>query len=201
MGSDNPVSADNQQERLSSEERKRWFLAGLIEGEGSVTLSIKTHPTARFGVYVQPEFFIYQHRCRRRLLEMAAEHFECGKIRPKPGNPDVLVFSIIACPALSARVLPLLSEVAELSARRSDYELFAEAVQLCEQGARKSRTGMARLVEIAFAMNMNGKQRRLRKQDLLDRILRGHMPDAPDRSEEMVRPPWRRGELGGTETT
>jgi hypothetical protein len=26
-------------------------------------------------------------------------------------------------------------------------------------------------------MNMNGKQRRLRKQDLLDRILRGHTPD------------------------
>jgi hypothetical protein len=177
MGSDNPVSAANQQERLSSEDKKRWFLAGLIEGEGSVTLSIKTHPTARFGVYVQPEFFIYQHRFRRALLEMAVEHFQAGRIRPKPGNPDVLVFSIIATPTLAERVLPLLEEMAELSARRRDYELFAEAVRLCQRGARKTASGIARLVEIAYAMNMNGKQRRLRKQDLLDRILRGHTPD------------------------
>jgi LAGLIDADG endonuclease len=149
MGSENPIGAANQQERLSSEEQKRWFLAGLIEGEGSVTLSIKTHQTARFGVYVQPEFFIYQHRFRRTLLEMAAEHFQAGRIRPKPGNPDVLVFSVIAGPALAEHVLPLLEEMAEFSARRRDYELFAEAVHLCQCGARKSRLGMARLVEIA----------------------------------------------------
>jgi LAGLIDADG endonuclease len=181
VGSNSPVSAGNQQERLSSEERKRWFLAGLIEGEGSVTLSIKAHPTARFGVYVQPEFFIYQHRCRRQLLEMAAEYFRCGRIRRKPGNPDVLVYSVIAGPALAERVLPLLEEMAEFSARRWDYECFAEAVRLCRHGARKSPEGMAQLVELAYAMNMNGKQRRLRKQDLLDRILRGHMPDLPGR--------------------
>jgi hypothetical protein len=83
MGSENLVSAGNQQESLSREERKRWFLAGLVEGEGSVTLSIKQHPTAGFGVYVQPEFFIYQHKLRRSLLEMAVEYFGAGGIRPK----------------------------------------------------------------------------------------------------------------------
>ena len=33
---DNPTSAANQQERLPSHEAKCWFLAGLIEGEGSL---------------------------------------------------------------------------------------------------------------------------------------------------------------------
>jgi hypothetical protein len=50
MDSDNSVGADDQQESLSStEERRFWFLAGLVEGEGSVTLSIKAHPTKRYG--------------------------------------------------------------------------------------------------------------------------------------------------------
>ena len=75
IGSDNPDGEDNQQERLSSEEQQFWFLAGLVEGEGSVHLALKRHPTIRFGCYVQPEFFIYQHRSRRRLLEMAQEFF------------------------------------------------------------------------------------------------------------------------------
>jgi hypothetical protein len=179
MGSKNLVSAGNQQESLSSEERTRWFLAGLVEGEGSVTLSIKRHPTAGFGVYVQPEFFIYQHKLRRSLLEMAVEFFRAGRIRPKPGNPDVLVFSIISCPALVASVLPFLRSYMEISARRRDYELFCEAVELCVAGARRTREGILRLVDIAYAMNMNGKQRRIKHEDLVDRILRGHTPDTP----------------------
>jgi LAGLIDADG endonuclease len=138
LGSENLISAGNQQESLSSEERKRWFLAGLVEGEGSVTLSIKQQPTAGFGVYVQPEFFIYQHKLRRSLLEMAVEFFGAGRIRPKPGNPDVLVFSIISCPVLAASVVPFLRGYMGLSARRRDYELFCEAVELCIVGARKT---------------------------------------------------------------
>ena len=63
--SDNPFSAGNQQERLPEEDAKRWFVAGLVEGEGSVTVSIKRHPTAALGYLVQPELFVYQHRRRR----------------------------------------------------------------------------------------------------------------------------------------
>jgi LAGLIDADG endonuclease len=179
MSSNKPVSAGNQQESLLNEERRRWFLAGLVEGEGSVTLSIKQHPTAGFGVYVQPEFFIYQHMLRRSLLEMAVEYFGTGRIRPKPGNPDVLVFSIISCPPLIRRVVPFLRSYADLSARCRDYELFCEAVELCVAGARRTRAGILRLVDIAYAMNMNGKQRRIKHEDLVDRILRGHTPDTP----------------------
>jgi hypothetical protein len=57
-GSDNSTAADNQQERLSVSEKKCWFLAGLIEGEGSLCVSIKNHKPSRFGYLVHPEFFI-----------------------------------------------------------------------------------------------------------------------------------------------
>ena len=69
--SENPSSAVNQQERLSNQEQRCWFLAGLIEGEGSLCVSIKEHPSSRFGYLVQPEFFLYQHKIRRGLLELA----------------------------------------------------------------------------------------------------------------------------------
>ena len=47
--SDNSTAAENQQERLSISEKKCWFLAGLIEGEGSLCASIKAHKPSRFG--------------------------------------------------------------------------------------------------------------------------------------------------------
>jgi hypothetical protein len=178
MDSDNLDGADDQQERLSGEERRFWFLAGLVEGEGSVTLSLKVHPTQRYGCYAQPEFFIYQHRSRRELLEMARDFFGAGRIRPKPGNPDVLVFSIISRKDLVQAVVPFLERCLELSARRDDYEKFIVAVKLLEERFHATREGLAAIVELAYSMNMNGKQRRIPLESLLDRILRGHTPDA-----------------------
>src|SRR6266852_343815 len=102
------MGAGNQQERLSREEQKRWFLAGVIEGEGSMCISIKAHATARHGFYVDPEFFIDQHRNRRQLLEFAQEVFATGRINPKPGNPDVLVYSITSRRSISEKVIPFL---------------------------------------------------------------------------------------------
>jgi LAGLIDADG endonuclease len=178
MGSENPVSADNQQESLSSKEQKFWFLAGFVEGEGSVHISLKKHPTARFGVYIQPEFFIYQHRSRIALLEMAKEYFQTGRIKPKPGNPDVLVYSIHSRKAIVDKVVPFLERCMRFSARAEDYSRFVRAVLSLESGFHETEEGVAALVQLAYSMNMEGKQRRVPIDDFLGRILRGHTPHA-----------------------
>jgi hypothetical protein len=198
---DNPTSAGNQQESLSSGEQRRWFLAGVIEGEGSVYVGIKAHPTVPLGFFVQPGFSITQHCIRRSLLEMARDEFGAGTIYPKPGNESVLVYSIHSRPVLSRTVAPFLETYMRFSARRDDFERFRLILDLFARGAHREAAGLALIVEIAYAMNLNGKQRKRPLQDVLDRILRGHTPDAPGRGDEMVRPPRRRGELGGTETT
>ena len=149
-------------------------MAGVVEGEGSWCISIKRHPTAALGYYVQPEFFVYQHRCRRELLEMAQEVFGCGRISPKSGNPDVLVFAIMSRPFLSERVLPFMRQYMSLSSRKADIGLFEDAMRLYELNAHRRPAGLAAIVEIAYAMNMNGKQRKRPMDEVLRRILRGH---------------------------
>ena len=80
-------SADNQQERLGRTESANWFLAGFIEGEGALCVSIKKHPTCRSGFYVDPGLFLNQHESCRQILELAQSIFESGQIYPKSGNP------------------------------------------------------------------------------------------------------------------
>src|SRR6266545_8115569 len=104
--SDNVTGADNQQERLESAESVNWFLAGFIEGEGALCVSIKKHPTCRSGFYVDPDFFLYQHESGRRILELAQSIFESGQIYPKSGNPKVLVYEISSTSVLRAKVVP-----------------------------------------------------------------------------------------------
>jgi LAGLIDADG endonuclease len=163
-------------------------------------VSLKRHPTAAFGYFVQPEFFLYQHRNRRRLLELAAEEFGSGTIFPKPGNEDVLVLKITDRRVLRDSVVPFLQRYMRYSARVADYEIFATVVGLVNQGRHRTYGGLVELVELAYTINGNGKNRRVPKQDVLDRILRGHTLNAVSRGEDMVRPPRRRGELDGSQT-
>jgi hypothetical protein len=200
------MGAGNQQERLSSEERKRWFLAGVFEGEGSLCISIKKHPTTASGFYVDPEFFIYQHRNRRALLELAKDFFQTGTIHPKPGNEDVLVYAITSRRSISEKVVPFLEKYFEFSARKADIARYLQAIRMFEQKLHRSPEGLAEIVKLAYSMNHDGKQRQRSLQDVIDRILRGHMPDTALCSpagcgEDMVRSSGRPEEPGGKETT
>ena len=190
------TGADNQQERLSRAESARWFLAGFVEGEGSLCVSIKRHPTARFGFVAGPAFFVYQHESGRAVLELAQEIFACGRIGPKPGNPKVLVFQIVDRRMLKDRVVPFFERyVVPYSCKRVTFERFREILVMMERKEHLTPDGLVRVIEKAYAMNPHSKGReRLRSfEELRERILRGHTSEVPRalRDEEMVQSSWR----------
>ena len=181
------MTATNQQESLSSIEQQKWFLAGFIEGEGSVCVSIKEHPTAKFGYYVDPEFFLYQHRVYPQMLELAQGVFGGGRIFPKQGNPMVLVYALVSRRSLAERVVPFLRRYMSFAPRKAIYIGFCEIVEAMERKEHHTPQGMARIVEKAYALNpvAKGKERKRSLQEVLDRILRDYMPDSSQRLEKI----------------
>jgi hypothetical protein len=171
------MGAGNQQERLSEGEGKAWFIAGVIEGEGSFCISIKKHSSSAHGFLVDPEFFVYQHRNRRALLELVQAYFATGRIHPKHGNTDVLVYAITSRCAISEKVIPFCDRYMIYSSRRADIRRYKRALQLFELGLHRTQAGLVEVVQLAYSMNHDGKQRRRPLQDVVDRILRGHTPD------------------------
>jgi LAGLIDADG DNA endonuclease family protein len=120
--------ADNQQERLAGSEAANWFLAGFIEGEGSLTVSVKRHPACRSGFYVDPDFFLYQHESGRRILELARAIFESGRISPKPGNTSVLVYEVSSRSVIREKVIPFFERyVVPFSCKRRHLSDFARS--------------------------------------------------------------------------
>ncbi len=163
--------ADNQQERLASAESANWFLAGFIEGEGALCVSIKTHPTCRSGFYVDPGFFLYQHKSGRRILELAQATFESGRIYRKSGSNTVLVYEISSTRVLREKVVPFFERyVVPLSCKGATFERFREILDLMERGEHREPNGLARIVKKAYAMTLDV---------VLERILRGHTSDIP----------------------
>ncbi len=172
------MNADNQQERLQITEEFKWFLAGLIEGEGSLSVSIKKHPSAKFGFFIDPEFYIYQHKNSRELLDQAKEFFKTGRIYPKPGNEDVLVFRISARKSIKEKVIPFYEKYMRYASRakKKNFEVFKEIVNALENGAHRTLEGTLRIVELAYSLNHAGKQRKRSKEEVIRRILRDYTP-------------------------
>lgn len=173
------MTAANQQERLSITEQQRWFLAGFIEGEGSVCVSFKEHPTAQFGFYVDPEFFLYQLRDYPQLLELAQRMFGTGRIFPKQGNERVLVYAITSRRSLAEKVVPFLRRYMIYAPRKLIYDRFCEIVEAMERKAHHTPEGMVRIAKQAYELNpvAKGKARKRTLQELIDRILRDYTPN------------------------
>ena len=158
---------------------KKLFLAGLIEGEGCLSASIKNQPGTRFGYAVDPEFFLYQHKQARELLDMAFEIFGTGRIAPKSGNEDVLVYSIASHRSIVEKVIPFFEEYIRpfgSALKWRNFEIFREIAFRISNGEHKSKEGMVYLVELAYQTNHAGKQRKRRKQEVIERILRDQTP-------------------------
>jgi LAGLIDADG endonuclease len=182
------MTAANQQERLSITDQEKWFLAGFVEGEGSVCISIKQHPTARFGFYVQPEFFLYQYRGYPQMLELARGLFGSGSIVPKPGNERVLVYKLSNRRVIIGKLIPFIRSYMGYAPRQAIYEGFCEIVERMERNEHHTRDGMVRIVEKAYTLNpvSKGKERKRTLQEVIDRILRDYTPDSDRLRSEMI---------------
>lgn len=183
------LSGANQQERLSQTSRPwlitepaKWFLGGFIEGEGTLVVSMKYHQASKFGVLVDPEFFLYQHQSGRPLLELAQQTLGTGKIFAQHGNPQVLVYGVVSRRSLVEKVVPFFERyVVPFSSKREAFEGFKEILQRMDHKEHQTPEGLCRIVRIAYTMNPNskGKPRLRTLEEVCERILRGHTPDAP----------------------
>ena len=165
--------ADNQQERALITENLKWFLAGFVEGEGSFCVSIKKHPTAKYGYIVDPEFILYQHKNREEILYFAKSYFRSGSIAPKPGNEDVLVYKIQNRTTLLEKVIPFLDKYMIYSTRKDDIIKFEKIVRDLINKKHSTKEGLIEIIHLAYSMNMDGKQRKRNKEEVIDEILRG----------------------------
>lgn len=156
-------------------ENEKWFLAGVIEGEGSFCASIKHYKYKnRLITTIDPEFFIYQHQIRRGLLEIALKVFGVGRIRPKFGNESVLEYQVTSTKQIYEIIIPFLNQYMRYSFRKSDIDKFKQITDAVYHKQHLTKEGRIKLVDLAYSMNMNGKNRRIPKADVINRILRDY---------------------------
>ena len=196
MSSENPSGADNQQGR------PRGFLTpdyvtGFVDGEGCFSVSIRPHPTVRYGTgcIAGAVFAVSQHRDNLALLQELREFFGVGSIRAKGPNSSVMVFNVCRRTDLESSIIPFFDQYPLRSSKQQDFLKFRAIVKLMQRRAHRTDSGFRTIVELAFSMNHRGKQRRYTIEEILSEPSETvRQAPAMGTGDETVRSSWRHEE-------
>ena|SRR5581483_925376 len=160
MGSDNPIGADNQQERLDA------YLAGFVDGEGTFHVAVQRNPSTRSGWQLVPESHVSQNPERREVLDLLERRLGCGYIRENHrGSRDAsLVLVVRRRKDLIERVIAFFDSQPLLSSKQAEYLVFRSIVLAMARGEHLEPEGFAALRARALTMNGGGRYRRVHRQ-------------------------------------
>ncbi len=167
MISENLCGAVNQQERPGAEQ---WAV-GFVDGEGCFSISVVRNPGSRFGWQVQHEFAVTQAASSRPALELLQEVFGCGRIieqhRPVDHRQVLLRFSVKRRSELVDRVVPFFEANPLRTAKRADFEQFAQVLQMMQAGVHLSEDGLRAIASITETMNRRQRSRYLESSETI----------------------------------
>jgi hypothetical protein len=177
MGSDNPVGAENQQERLI---RLGWVI-GFVDGEGCFSVGFVRQPDRpgrrgySTGYQVFHRFVVTQGAGSVDCLEDLRDFFGVGRVytnkRHDNHREHLAQYHVGRRDDLLEVIIPFFREHPLRTAKQSDFEAFARCMELVASGRHRSPQGLIAIAKITETMN-----HRKSRTDLI-RILRGHTPD------------------------
>ena len=167
--SENPISADNQQERPGIDE----WIVGFTDGEGCFSISIVRNRVCRLGWQVQHEFSVTQSAASLEALELIRETFGCGTIIPnrrRDNHNDLMLrFSVKRRMDLINVIIPFFTEHPLRTAKQSDFARFQAVLILMEEGRHLVSSGLAEIATITESMNRRQRSRYLESSEAIRR--------------------------------
>lgn len=180
MDSDNPVGAENQQERLI---QLGWVI-GFVDGEGCFSIGFVRQPGGpgragyRTGYQVSHGFVVTQGAQSVSCLYELRAFFGAGQVIANKRYDDhrehLYRYVVRRRAEMVDVIIPFFRRHPMRTSKQRNFEKFARCVEMMESGYHLSFEGLAAIVETAETMN-----RQKPRTELL-RILRGHTPNIHD---------------------
>lgn len=162
--------------RLSRIKKKYlyYFVAGFVDGEGSFSVAMTKqkypHRSLQWRWILNPTFQVYQHENNLDILELLKDQvFMTGRIHRKSSPYNVFTYSIENHRTLKERIIPFFCRY-RLAVKDDDFKKFAEIIQRMSNKEHLTLAGFKRIVEIAFSMNAQGKQRKYSKEYIFNTL-------------------------------
>lgn len=158
--SNNPSSADNQQERpyLKVQDiplELAWYLIGFTDGEGSFNISFKRELNYGIGWKVDLSFNVSQRDAN--IPKMFQQILDCGTIRYR--KDGVCYFEVRKFSDIQDKVIPFFDRFPLKSKKLDDYKTFKTIALIVFQKRHLTEWGMKELLKLRETMNSGGKRK------------------------------------------
>lgn len=157
---------------ILTEKQLKWYISGFIDGEGSFCLNIKKRQGVKYGLRIEPAFYVYQHEKNAYVLEMIKDVFGCGSIHRKTSPYNVFTYQISGIEPCYTKVIPFFRKY-PLIVKSQTFQVFGEAVEFMYYKKHLNKEGFIHLVDLAYEINQQGKGKKWKKEDIIAKILRG----------------------------
>ena len=138
-----------------------YYIAGLTDGEGCFSVSIKKQNHTRFGYVIDPVFHIVQGEKGRKILEVIKEVLKAGRVEKKHGQ-DEWQFIVDNRRQLKEKVIPFFNKY-KLIIKREEFQRFAEIVEMLERKEHWKKEGFIKILKLAYKTTKQGRKRTLRE--------------------------------------
>lgn len=138
-------------------DKKGWFLAGFVEGEGSFNVSLRKKSDYRLGWQVVLSFNVSQKD--KEVLDLLKKELDCGiiKVRKFDGlhslditNPSEIIY----------KVIPYFQKFSLFSSnKRKNFEIFCRIANLMKEGNHRTINGLKKILTLREELN-KGKARK-----------------------------------------
>ncbi len=151
-----------------------YFIAGFVDGEGSFSVSMTKqkyqYSPLGWRWIINPVFQVYQHEDNLELLELLRDHvFKTGRIHRKSSPYCVFTYSIENHRTLHEKIIPFFRKY-RLVTKDENFEKFAEIIDRIINKKHFSLNGFKQIINIAFTMNAQGKQRKYSKKYIFETL-------------------------------
>jgi LAGLIDADG endonuclease len=157
---------------MNFNENYKFWLGGFIEGEGSLIISIVKSNKASYGILLQPEFNVAQHKNGLNILNKFKLLFDNkGQIHQKTGSNNVWVYSLKGTSNLINHIVPFYLKYIICYSYKFNDEEFNNFVFILNSIKNKNynKTEFINLVKMVYNLNPSGKGKQ-RKRTLIEVI-------------------------------
>ena len=136
-----------------------YYTTGLVDGEGSFSVSVQKDPTHRLGYRLKPSFSLGLHKEDLRILNEIRDNLDCGTIY---FNKKMVQLKVEDIESLVGKVIPFFEKYPLRAKKKEDFEIFKKVVLMMSRKEHlKNVHAFLDILRLRSQMNMVGRSRRI----------------------------------------
>jgi len=143
---------------LNKKRNIQEYISGYVDGEGCFSVSFSKRDKFLVGWETKPSFSVSQNEDRAQILFLMQKVFNCGFIR-RDYSDKTLKYEVRSLDDLVGKIIPHFEKYPLISDKCKDFEFFKKVCLLMQKNLHKNKTGLSKIMNLAFKMNPSGKRK------------------------------------------